>query len=225
FSDYMKPAIRLAAIMRLPVMFIFTHDSLYVGEDGPTHQPVEQFAGLRAVPQLEVWRPGDAQENAAVLARILARTDGPSVLALTRQKIPVYAKHDSAWRESIARGAYVVKESKGRPKLVIVATGSEVSLALETVRVLKRDDIRIVSMPCRERFLAGTPAQREELLPNGVRRVVIEAGVAMGWESVAGPDGLLICMNDFGISGPSERVAEHFGFHPDAIARKIRALA
>jgi transketolase len=221
FADYMRPPIRLAAIMRLPVIYVFTHDSIYVGEDGPTHQPVEQFASLRAIPRLEVWRPGDAQENVEVWKLMYKRTDGPSLIGLTRQGLTVYGKDDANWKKQIAKGAYIVKDSSGIPALVIIATGSEVETALAVHQVLGRKDVRVVSMPCRERFLALKATERETLIPRAAKRVIIEAGVAMGWEGLAGDDGLLICMHGFGESGNLKAVGEHFGFQAKKIAEQI----
>jgi transketolase len=224
FADYMRPPIRLAAIMKLPVLYIFTHDSIYVGEDGPTHEPVEQFASLRAIPGLDVWRPGDAEENVEIFKLMYKRTDGPSMIGLTRQGLTVYPKADKDWKKTIARGAYTVTESEGAPALVIIATGSEVGTVLEAVAELGRKDIRVVSMPCRERFLKLPKAEREKLVPSKAKRVVVEAGVSLGWEGLAGDAGLLICMDEFGTSGSYKAVSEHFGFHSKKIAEKIRNL-
>jgi transketolase len=222
FADYMRPPIRLAAIMKLPVLYVFTHDSIYVGEDGPTHEPVEQFASLRAVPGLDVWRPADAEENVEIFKLMYKRTDGPSMIGLTRQGLAVFPKADPDWRKHIARGAYTAREAEGKPAIVVIATGSEVGTALDAVAELGRKDVRVVSMPCRERFLALARAEREKLVPAGAKRVVVEAGVSFGWEGLAGDDGLLVCLDRFGTSGTYKAVSEHFGFHPKKIAERIK---
>ncbi len=222
FADYMRPPIRLAAIMKLPVLYVFTHDSIYVGEDGPTHEPVEHYASLRAVPNLDVWRPADAEENVEIFKLMYKRADGPSLIGLTRQGLAVFPKADAEWRKNIARGAYTARESEGAPAIVIVATGSEVGTALDAVAELGRKDIRVVSMPCRERFLALPKAERDKLVPPGVKRAVVEAGVSLGWEGLAGDDGLLICMEGFGTSGNYKAVSDHFGFSPKKIAERIK---
>lgn len=224
FSDYMRPPIRLAALMKLPVLYFFTHDSIYVGEDGPTHQPVEHFAAMRVIPNLEVWRPGDAQENIEIFKLAFSRREGPSLLGLSRQGIVVYEKEDPDWRVHIDHGAYIVREAASKPKLIIIATGSEVQTALATEQVLGRKDVRVISMPCRERFLRCAKTERDRLLLHGVPRIVIEAGVIQGWEGILGDDGLFVGMNDFGVSAKAQIAAAHFGFDPEKIAARILEL-
>jgi transketolase len=165
FSDYMRPPIRLAALMKLPVLYIFTHDSIFVGEDGPTHQPVEQLASLRAVPNLLLFRPADAEENVAVWKIAWEQKNSPAILALTRQNLAVLEKHDAEWKENIKKGAYLIRDCQGRPDLVIIASGSEVELAMEVASALESEKIRVVSMPCRELFLRQEAAERRKLIP------------------------------------------------------------
>lgn len=223
FSDYMRPAIRLAALMKLPVIYIFTHDSFFVGEDGPTHQPVEHLAALRVIPDLAVFRPADGEETNAAWKLILKQSRGPAVLALTRQKLPVMEK-PKGWEAGFSKGAYVVKESKGPAELVILATGSEVSLALETAELLKDKNIRVVSVPCRELFMAQPESYKTEIIPSGSKAAVIEAGVALGWEGLASGREYIISLDRFGESGPGEAVAKHLGFSAETAAAKLRKL-
>ncbi len=211
FSDYMRPTIRLAALMRQPVIFVFTHDSIYVGEDGPTHQPVEHPEALRLIPNVEVYRPADAVEAGRCWLEALKRTDGPSVLLLTRQNVPVLPHSEAV---DVAQGAYVVKrESGGQPDAVIVAAGSEVSLGLEAAKRVEEQGrrVRVVSMPNRERFLRQEQAARREILPADVPVLAIEAGVGIGWRSLVGERGALLTIERFGASGPGPKVAEHLG--------------
>jgi transketolase len=222
FSDYMRGAVRVAAIAKLPVVYVFTHDSIFVGEDGPTHEPVEHLAALRAIPNVLVLRPADAEETEAAWRQALARTDGPTVLALTRQALAVFAKHDARWRETIARGAYVARDCAGAPETVIVATGSEVGTALAAAALLEDRRVRVVSMMCRERFMAQDRAFRESLVPPGARRVVIEAGTSFGWTSPFDDGTLVVSIDRFGESGPWQKLAEAFGITPAALAARIQ---
>jgi transketolase len=222
FSDYMRPAIRLAALMKLPVIYVFTHDSIFVGEDGPTHQPVEQLAALRVIPNLWVLRPGDAQETEAAWKLAVERNDGPVALALTRQALPVYAKQDSRWRKNIALGAYTVADSSGAPETVLLATGSEVSLALKVRELLGPEKVRVISVISRELFLAAGEDYRQSLLPPGARRVALEVGVSYGWGDICGPEGLVQAIDRFGESGPAQEVAAALGFTAEAVAARVR---
>jgi transketolase len=224
FSDYLRPALRLSCLMKLPVIYVFTHDSIYVGEDGPTHQPIEQLASLRAVPRLMLYRPADAQEVVAAWQMALAYKDGPSAIMLTRQNLTVFPKDDKDWMQSIKKGAYIAKKTDGEPELVIVATGSEVNLALEVAKELNDKKVRVVSMPSRKLFLKQSPAYRDKLVPPGTRCVVIEAGVATGWEGLAGRDGLIFSIEQFGASGPANEVAAYLGFSVKNIVDKIGKL-
>lgn len=214
FSDYMRPAIRLAALMRLPVVFIFTHDSIAVGEDGPTHQPIEQLTALRAIPGLAVIRPADASETVQAWDLALRRTDGPTALILSRQGLPVL----TAPAPFLARaGARVVRAGGARPDVVLVATGSEVSLALAAADLLGQDGAtaRVVSVPWRERFLSAQP--QSEILPPDVPRVVIEAGWPDLWHALAGADGQVIGLDRFGASAPGPVVMARLGISPERI--------
>jgi len=222
FSDYMRPAIRLAALMKLPVVYVFTHDSVFVGEDGPTHQPIEQLAALRVIPNLWVLRPGDAEETEAAWRLAAERTDGPVALVLSRQALPVYAKHDEDWRRSIARGAYLAADSQSVPETVLLATGSEVSLALEVRELLGAEKVRVVSVLSRELFMTAGEDYRANLLPPGVRRVALEAGVAFGWHEFCGPDDMIVSIDRFGESGPPLRVAAALNLSAEAIAARVR---
>lgn len=218
FADYMRPAIRLAALMKLPAIYVFTHDSIFVGEDGPTHQPVEHFASLRIIPGLHFYRPADAQETAELWQMAMERTDGPTALSLTRQNIPVFARHDSNWKETIRKGAYIAFEPEADPDLVVVASGSEVTMAIEAAKISPRN-VRVVSMPSRELFLAQSDDFRSGLIPTGMRVVVAEAGVSSGWEVLTGgrkED--IFGIDDFGLSGPAEDVAEAIGFTAAGLA-------
>ena len=218
FSDYMRPAVRLAALMRLPTIYVWTHDSVGLGEDGPTHQPVEHLAALRAIPGLDVVRPADANETAAVWRTVLEHTDRPAGLALTRQNVPVLEGVDPA---GVARGGYVLaRESTPRPQVVLIATGSEVQHAVRAREVLEADGVgtRVVSMPCVEWFDEQDEAYREQVLPPTVRaRVVIEAGVAQPWHRFAGDLGEIISIEHFGASADYKTLFREFGFTAEAV--------
>ncbi|BAG21736.1 MULTISPECIES: transketolase [Streptomyces] len=230
FSDYMRPAVRLAALMKLPVTYVWTHDSIGLGEDGPTHQPVEQLAALRAIPGLDVVRPADANETAVCWRTVLEHHDRPAGLALTRQPLPVLERGggDGAYAsaEGAARGGYVLADSRGgTPDVILVGTGSEVHIALEARESLAADgiDARVVSMPCREWFADQPDAYRDEVLPPGVRaRVSVEAAVAQGWRDVVGDAGRTVSLEHFGASAPYERLYEEFGITPRAVADAAR---
>jgi transketolase len=214
FSDYMRPAIRLAALMKLPVVYVFTHDSIAVGEDGPTHQPVEQLTSLRAIPGLTVIRPADANETVRAWDLALRRFDGPTALILSRQGLPVLLPPGRSLAQA---GARVVREGGVRPDVVLVATGSEVSLALAAADLLHEDGMtaRVVSVPLRERFLRSGCLQ--EILPPGVPRVVVEAGSTELWQALAGPSGRVIGIDTFGASGPGSVVMAQLGFTPGRV--------
>jgi transketolase len=220
FVDYLRPALRLSALMKQPVVYVMTHDSIYVGEDGPTHQPIEHLASLRVMPNLLVLRPGDAEETAEAWKLAMARTDGPTVLALTRQNLPVYAKADPDWRETIKTGAYVAKKAEGKPDVVVLATGSEVALALDAAAKAAGKKVQVVSVLSRELFGAQPAAVREALVPAGVRTVVCEAGVRSGWEGWAKREDIM-SIERFGESGPADKVAAHLGFTADKLAELI----
>jgi transketolase len=223
FSDYMRPAIRLAALGGLQSLFIFTHDSVYLGEDGPTHQPVEHLWALRLIPNLDVVRPCDALECAAAWAHALGRRHGPTAIALTRQKVANIPRPEGFDARLMLRGAYTIADAAGEPTLVIIATGSEVEIAVGAKKILDAagQRARVVSAPCWDQFLRDDPAYRDAVLPPGVRRVVLEMGVTYPWHSVVGERGLVIGRDDFGVSAPDKVIQKEFGFTPDAIAAKI----
>jgi transketolase len=225
FSDYMRPPIRLAALSKLRSLFVFTHDSIFLGEDGPTHQPVEQLATLRAIPNLEVWRPADAVEVAAAWAGAIQREQGPSVLVFTRQKLPALQRVAATEVKSALRGAYALVESAGDPELVLIATGSEVSLAQAALIHLPdrlRAKTRIVSMPCVERFLSWPREEQRKLLPHDgkAKLVAVEAAGGLDWYRLVG-DGLVIGIDRFGASAPEKALADAYGMTPAKIAKKI----
>jgi transketolase len=226
FSDYMKGAIRLAALMRIPSTFVFTHDSIGLGEDGPTHQPIEQLATLRATPNLDVVRPAGFNETALAWRHALRATDRPTALALSRQGLPVW---DPAGvpDDAIERGAYVLRDSEGEPELILMATGSEVHQAHEALKLLDADGVRVrlVSMPCLDRFAEQDQAYRDSVLPPSVRaRVAVEAASPLGWHRWVGDDGDVVAMEGFGASAPAKALYEHFGFSGAAIAERARAV-
>jgi len=224
FSDYMRPSIRLAALMRLPVIYIFTHDSIAVGEDGPTHQPVEHLAALRAIPGLTVLRPADATETVAAWQVALENTGGPVALVLSRQSLPVFDRRKLPAADMVARGAYVLSDAAPSPQAVIVATGSEVHLALKAQGMLAERGVatRVVSMPSWEVFDRMPADYRDSVLPsNATARVVVEAGVRMGWERYMGRAGAGIFMTGFGASAPGETVMEKFNFTPEHVVEKV----
>ncbi len=224
FLDYMKPAVRMAALMELGTVFVFTHDSIYVGEDGPTHQPVEQLAALRAMPNLVTLRPADGLETAAAWAIALDRSKkglGPTALVLTRQKVPVLTRPEWFREEHLRRGGYIVRDaslSAHGPVVNLIATGSEVALAME---VAERLDLCVISMPSVELFLSQDRGWQRSVLRESRRTVVIEASHDPGWHRFAGRDGLVIGMDSFGASGPADQVAERFGFTVDAVCERI----
>ncbi len=221
FSDYMRGSVRLAALSSLHVVYVWTHDSVGLGEDGPTHQPVEHYAALRAIPNLWFVRPGDANETAAAWALAAARSDGPVALALTRQKLPTLPGTDRLARDGVARGGYVLREaSGGTPELIMIGTGSELQLAFSAADALEADGIptRVVSLPCWERFDAQGQAYQDEVLPPAVRkRVSVEIGVSLGWERWVGDEGAIIGLDHFGASAPAATIFDKFGFTTDRV--------
>jgi len=219
FADYFRPAIRLAALMNLPVVYVLTHDSIYVGEDGPTHQPIETISSMRIIPNTRVLRPADAEETGAAWIMAMERTDGPTILALTRQNLEVFAKADG-WMETAKRGAYIAKDCDGTPDVVVAATGSEVTMALKAAE-LSSKKVRVVSVLSRELFLSQENTFQESLIPAGVRTVVAEVGVSSGWEGIASSSDDMLCLDRFGESGPAVKVAEKFGFTPENLTKII----
>lgn len=228
FADYMRPSIRLAAMMKLPVIYVFTHDSIFVGEDGPTHQPVEQAASLRAIPGLTVFRPADARETVAAWKAIIAHRDGPVALLLTRHKLPVLAAADD---EGVARGGYVI--AGGGPldkaqglQVILIASGSEVETAIGAQKLLAREGIaaRVVSLPCWELFDAQPQEYKDKVLPPEVTaRVAVDVGVPLGWARYVGAGGEIVALDHFGASAPYKVLAEQWGFTAEAIAERTKA--
>ena len=227
FSDYMRPAIRLGALMDIPTVYVFTHDSIGLGEDGPTHQPVEQLMSLRAMPNLHVFRPADATETAGAWATI-AELNRPAAIVLSRQDLPVLAGNDAGIHEGVSRGAYVLSEHEsGDVDAIIMASGSEVAIALDAAGLLEEADIRtrVVSMPCWELFEAQDQAYRESVLPSEVVcRVSVEAGATLGWTRYIGDRGIAIGVDRFGASAPYAKIYEEFGLTPGHVAEAVNAL-
>ncbi|HIE52879.1 MAG TPA: transketolase [Armatimonadetes bacterium] len=228
FSDYMRPSIRMAAMMKIPVIYVFTHDSIGVGEDGPTHQPIEQLAALRAIPHLTVIRPADANETVMAWRVALENRDGPVALILSRQKLPILDRTHLAPAEELARGAYILAEAKGgKPEIILIATGSEVHLALEAASQLTKEGwaVRVVNMPSWELFAAQPRAYREQVLPPEVPlRLAIEAGVPLGWERYVGDRGEVLGIERFGASAPGSVVMEKFGFSAENVVARVKDL-
>ena len=227
FSDYMRPSIRLASMMRQPTIYVWTHDSIALGEDGPTHQPIEHLMSLRAIPGFTLLRPADANETAAAWRVAIERRDGPVGLVLTRQGLPILDPNDYPVMTGVPKGAYVLSEaSTGSPQLVLIGTGSEVSLALDAQRTLEAEGIstRVVSMPSWELFEEQDASYRREVLPPDVRKLAVEAGSPLGWWRYVGDDGDVIGLERFGASAPSGVVYEQLGFNAANVARRARAL-
>jgi transketolase len=226
FSDYMKGAMRLSAVMKIPSVWVFTHDSIGLGEDGPTHQPIEQLVHLRATPNMKVLRPGDANETALAWQYAINRQDGPTTMALSRQGLDIQDRRHIP-DDAIERGGYVLRNKSGKPDVVLVATGSEVMIAAQALDKLEELDVkaRLVSMPCVENFLGQDDAYRDDVLPPGVPRVSVEAAATLGWERVVGVDGAIIGMTTFGASAPQKDVYKHFGFTPEHVAEVAKEIA
>lgn len=226
FSDYLRPSIRLAALQKLPVIYVFTHDSIAVGEDGPTHEPVEHLAALRTIPGLKVIRPSDANETASAWAYALQNKNGPVALVLSRQNLPVYSSTKANIGE-VKKGAYILTETDAHPDLIIIGTGSEVSLAVNAKTELEKENVsvRVVAMPSRELFESQSASYRETVLPSSVtKRVSVEAGISLGWERYVGPHGQVIAIDTFGASGSGTEVMEYFGFSVENVVRLSKEL-
>jgi transketolase len=224
FSDYMRPAVRLAALMNIPSTFVWTHDSIGVGEDGPTHQPIEHFAALRAIPGLDVVRPGDANEVAESWKKILTRGRAAGIL-LSRQNLPVLDRTDCEPASGTAKGAYILKDAQN-PKAVLIATGSEVSLAIDVQSALASEGIavRVVSAPCLEWFSEQDQSYKDQVLPPSIKlKVSIEVGIAQGWHQLIGDGGIAISLEHYGASADAKRLFKEFGFSVEAIVTKIKA--
>jgi transketolase len=225
FADYCRPSIRLAALARLPVVYIFTHDSVGVGEDGPTHQPVETVSGLRVIPNLDVIRPGDPEETAGAFAAAFSRTDGPTLIALSRQAIPIQNEVPlDVRREGVRKGAYVARKEVGNLNAIMLATGSELQHALGAAKQLG-DGVRVVSMPCTERFLRQDQSYQDEVLPPSCRkRVAIEAGVSILWYKFVGLDGNVVAIDRFGMSAPGGKVMTELGMTSESVVRAVKSI-
>jgi len=224
FSDYARPAIRLASLMQIPVTYVFTHDSIGLGEDGPTHQPVEHHMALRAIPHLYVVRPGDANETSAAWRIAIEHDDGPTMLELTRQKLPVYAETAGG---GALHGGYVVRDAPGGalPDVLLIATGSELQLAMQAHERLAGEGVRarVVSLLCWELFDSQEQAYRDEVLPPDVlARVSVEAGITLGWEHYIGPAGVAVGIDRFGASAPDKALFEFFSFTVDHVVQAAR---
>ncbi len=221
FADYMRPSIRLASLMKLPVVYVFTHDSIAVGEDGPTHEPVEHAAALRTIPHLTVLRPADANETAAAWRFAMTHEGGPVTLLLSRQGLPVLDGPNE-----VSRGGYVLADADGTPELILIASGSEVSVALEAREILGATKVRVVSMPSPDLFLKQDEAWRDAVLPPTVQtRIAVEAGVPQGWHRFVGPLGEVIAIEDrYGASAPGGVVMEKYGFTGPQVAERAKAL-
>ncbi|WP_328999332.1 transketolase [Kribbella sp. NBC_00709] len=227
FSDYMRPSVRLAALMQLPVTYVWTHDSIGLGEDGPTHQPIEHLSALRAIPGLDVVRPGDANETAAAWATILEHTDRPAGLVLTRQNVPTFPRGTDGYAttENVHKGAYVLLDTEGTPDVVLIGTGSEVQLAVEARAKLAEEGInaRVVSMVSREWFDEQDDAYRESVIPAGVRaRVSVEAGIAQSWHDIVGDSGRSVSLEHYGASAAYQTLYDEFGITTDAVVEAAK---
>src|SRR5215469_4786866 len=226
FSDYMRAPVRLAALMDLPCIFIYTHDSIGLGEDGPTHQPIEQLMSLRAIPRLYVFRPGDANEVAECWRAIMRLQEEPAALVLTRQAVPTFDRTKYAGAGGVARGAYILADSE-KPEVILMGTGSEVQLCVAAYEQLKQDGVRarVVSMPCWELFEHQPKDYKLQVLPPAIRaRVAVEAGTTLGWKEYIGSDGVVIGRTDFGASAPVKELLKHFGFTVDRVVGEAKRV-
>jgi transketolase len=222
FADYERPALRLAAIQHCGVIHEFTHDSFYVGEDGPTHQPIEHVMALRAIPNFNVFRPADAKETAVCFRLAMDQKETPNALLLTRQDVQILELKMDSIVDGVSKGAYAVMDHEN-PELVFLATGSEVSLAIEVAKSMNDKRIRIVSMPCWEIFEGQSDEYKISLIPDrGAMKISMEAGITHGWEKYIGPNGLSIGINHFGASAPGKNLAQEFGFTAEQVEVKIR---
>lgn len=223
FSDYMKPMARLSALMKVPLIYILTHDSIGVGEDGPTHEPIEQLPMLRSIPNFHVFRPCDSIETAAAWYSAITSQKTPTALVLTRQNVEPIAQTS----KDALKGAYVLSDCEGIPEVILIASGSEVSIALKAKSQLETEGqkVRVVSMPCMEVFEEQTEEYRESVLPKAVRkRVVVEAGSNFGWGKYIGLDGAYVTMTGFGASGPANELFKHFGFTVENVVNTVKNL-
>lgn len=228
FTDYARPAMRLAALMKLPVIYVMTHDSVGVGEDGPTHQPVEHLTALRVIPNMTVIRPMDANETAEAWRVAMQHKSGPTVIVLTRQGLPIVDRQKYATANNLAKGAYILSAEKGeKPDIILIATGSEVQYIMQAQEALAEEgvDARVVSMPSWELFRAQSGDYKEKVLPGAVKkRLAIEAGVSLGWHEWVGDEGEIIAVDGFGVSGPYKQVFAHFGISTENVIKKAKSM-
>jgi transketolase len=225
FADYMRPAMRVAALMKLPVIYVFTHDSVAVGEDGPTHQPVEHLASLRIIPNLVVLRPCDANETVDAWCQAVRTNDQPVAMLFSRQKLPILPKEQTGGQ--LVRGAYVISDCDGMPDLLLLASGAEVHQALDAQKLLQQKGVatRVVNMPSWDLFEKQSDDYKRQVLPPEVKsRVAVEAGVTMGWDRYVGQDGIVVGMSGFGASAPGGEVLTSFGFTAENVAEKALSL-
>ena len=226
FSEYARNALRMAALMKIRNIFVFTHDSIGLGEDGPTHQPVEQTATLRYIPNMDVWRPCDTVESTVAWARSIERKDGPSTLIFSRQNLP-FQKRDAATIKLIDKGGYILSEAAdNKPQAIIIATGSEIGLAISAQKVLAETGIqvRVVSMPCTNLFDRQDPTYKNSILLKGVKRVAVEAGIADYWRKYVGLEGGVVGMTTFGESAPASDLFKHFGLTVENIIKTVKDI-
>jgi len=226
FNDYLRPSIRLAALQKLPVTYVFTHDSIAVGEDGPTHEPIEQLASLRAIPGLTVIRPSDANETASAWAYALKQTDGPVAMVLSRQNLPVF-QETQANLDNLSQGAYVLTQTNDQPEVILISTGSEVSLAINAKAELEKENVsvRVVAMPSWELFDRQPKEYKELVFPASItKRVALEMGISLGWERYVGSEGKVLSIETFGASGTGAAVMELFGFTTENVVRTAKSL-
>jgi transketolase len=226
FSEYARNALRMAALMKAPTLFVYTHDSIGLGEDGPTHQPVEQTATLRMIPNMQVWRPADAVESAVAWKAAIERKDGPSTLIFSRQNLP-HTPRTAEQIAAIGKGGYVVSGGEGTPDAIVIATGSELELAVKAAAALaeKGKSIRVVSMPSTNVFDAQDAAYKESVLPSSVtKRVAVEAGVTDGWWKYVGSQGKVVGLDRFGESAPAPKLFKEFGFTPENVAAAVESV-
>ena len=220
FADYERPALRLGAIQQCRVIHEFTHDSFWVGEDGPTHQPIEHAMALRAIPNFNVYRPADAKETAACFELTISQNNTPCALLLSRQGVPVLNKNLDFVIDGVSKGAYSILDCDN-PELIFIATGSEVSLALEVAEKMSDKKIRVISMPCREIFEQQSDDYKNSIIPNrGAMKISMEAGITMGWEKYIGVNGLSIGIDHYGASAPGKDLSEEFGFTSEKVENK-----
>jgi len=227
FSDYMRPVLRLAAIMDQPVIFIYTHDSFCLGEDGPTHQPIEHLMAVRAIPRLLLFRPADANEVAEAWRYIMPLKTIPVALALTRQAVPTFDRAKYASAAGLTKGAYVMADCGGKPDIILIGTGSEVQLCVGAYERLTAEGVkaRVVSMPCWKLFEQQSAEYKRQMLPPEVRaRLAVEAGTSFGWSQYVGPDGDVVSRDDFGASAPYKELLKHFGFTVDDVVARARKV-